>query len=113
MARRRSAGWHKRIKSGNRTVTYSNRGITTSYSSGSAKKPGGIRTTYTTLPGGKVKRTTTMNGGSGWFKTETKYNVGGATKRPGRPRKVKVTSSGCLGYFILGIILFVWISLSK
>ena len=101
-----------RSRNGNRTTTYSNKGITSSFSIGSTKN-GGTRTTYTTSPGGKTKRTTTTGNGGGWFKTETQSNIGGTRKRPGRPRKVKTTPIGCLGYIILGFILFVWINISK
>lgn len=111
MAKRGSGGWFKRERRGNRTTTYSKRGITTSFSTGSTRN-GGTRTTYTSMPGGKTRTTYTISGGGGWFKRETKTSSS-TRKRPGRPRKVKITASGCLGYIVLGFILFVWISLSK
>lgn len=105
MAKRGSGGWFKRVRKGNITTTYSNKGMTTSTSFGSTKN-GGTRTTFTYMPGGKIKTTNTYSSGNGWFRRESKI-IGGSSKKRGRPRKVKFTKVGLLSYIILFFIIII------
>jgi len=67
------ATWRRRKKSGGITYTSTDKGWTTSTSSGAGKKGGsGYRVTTTRKANGKTVVRTTQRGGQGWYKTTQK-----------------------------------------
>ena len=67
------ATWRRRRKSGGITYTSTDKGWTTSTSSGAGKKGGlGHRVTTTRKANGKTVIRTTERGGQGWYKTTQK-----------------------------------------
>jgi len=105
MGKKGTGGWVRRRKVGNTTITQNSaKGITQSASYGNKSN----RVTYSLLPNGKTKRTTTISmGGMTRRQTET---WGGVKKT----RKIKYRKGKPLslfGYlFIMVLLYLIWIA---
>jgi len=106
MGKKGTGGWVRRTRSGNTTTTYNSvKGTTRSYSMGNKTN----RVTYSLLPNGKTKRTTTINMG-GMTRRETE--TWGGTKRTKKYRYRKGKPLSFSGFLFIILFLFLWIALS-
>ena len=102
MGKKGTGGWVRRVKKGNTTTTYNSvKGVTRSYSTGSK----GFRVTYSLLPGGKTKKTTTMSSG-GMTKRQTETWGGFKRAKKYRYRKGKPLSFSGLFFIIIFFFIF-------
>ena len=106
MAKKGTGGWVRRRKVGNTTITQNSaKGITQSVSYGNKTN----RVTYSLLPNGKTKRTTTISMG-GMTRRETE--TWGGTKRTKKYRYRKGKPLSFSGFLFIILFLFLWIALS-
>ena len=105
MSKKGTGGWVRRRKVGNSTVTYNSaKGTTQSTSYGNKTN----RVTYSLLPNGKTKRTTTINMG-GMTKRQTETWGGSKRAKKYRYRGGK-SSGGSWIAFIIVIIFWILIA---